>query len=57
MDDQPHAGLLETYEVAIAELEAWDDPRTATLLASLRRLRERVTGQIDSALEPNPLAR
>ena len=35
------AGLLETYETAIAELERWDDPTNAPLLESLRNLRER----------------
>ena len=35
------AGLLETYETAIAELERWDDPANAPLLESLRNLRDR----------------
>ena len=41
------AGLLETYDVAIAELEALDDPAVATLLASLRRHRRRAEGEAD----------
>ena len=46
-DDGRLAGLLETYEVAIAELEEWDDPATAMLLASLRTLRQRALGELD----------
>lgn len=46
-DDAQLAGLLETYDVAIAELEALDDPALATLLASLRRNRERAEGRAD----------
>ncbi len=38
-------GLLETYETAIAELEEWDDAGTATLLASMKRLRDRALGR------------
>ena len=43
------SGLLETYDVAIAELEAMDDPGVACLLASLRRLRKQ-------ALQPRELS-
>lgn len=46
-DDTPLAGLLETYDLAIAELEEWDDPAVATLLASLRALRQRAEAQRD----------
>jgi hypothetical protein len=43
-DDAPLAGLLDTYDVAIAELEELDDPAVGTLLASLRTLRQRASG-------------
>ncbi len=46
-DDAPLAGLLETYDVAIAELESLDDPAVETLLASLRMLRKRAERQAD----------
>ena len=46
-DEAPLAGLLETYDVAIAELEALDDPAVETLLASLRTLRRRAERQLD----------
>ena len=46
-DDAPLAGLVETYDIAIAELEELDDPAVATLLASLRTLRQRAEQQAD----------
>ena len=46
-DEQVFGGLLETYEVAIAELEEWDDPATGMLLASLKALRQRALGDLD----------
>ena len=46
-DDAPLVGLLDTYDVAIAELERWDDPAVDTLLASLRMLRKRAERQVD----------
>jgi hypothetical protein len=46
-DDAHLAGLLETYDVAIAELEELDDPAVETLLASLRMLRQRAERQAD----------
>ena len=46
-EDPPLAGLIETYDSAIAELEALDDPAVAGLLASLRMLRERAERQRD----------
>jgi hypothetical protein len=44
-DRKPREGLVETYKVAIAELESWGGPETATLLAALRALRDRAVGQ------------
>lgn len=46
-DDAPLAGLLATYDVAIAELEDWDDPAVALLLASLKSLRHRAERQLE----------
>jgi hypothetical protein len=46
-EDAPLAGLLDTYDVAIAELEELDDPAVETLLASLRTLRKRAEWQAD----------
>jgi hypothetical protein len=46
-DDAHLAGLLETYDVAIAGLEDLDDPAVETLLASLRMLRQRAERQAD----------
>ncbi|HEV8251146.1 MAG TPA: hypothetical protein VGQ15_14350 [Gaiellaceae bacterium] len=46
-DDAPLAGLLDTYDVAIAELEELDDPAVGTLLASLRTLRQRAERQLE----------
>lgn len=46
-DEAPLVGLLDTYDVAIAELERWDDPAVDTLLASLRMLRKRAERQVD----------
>ena len=40
-------GLIETYDIAIAELENLDDPAVGTLLASLRTLRERAERQAE----------
>ena len=46
-DDAPLTGLIDTYNVAIAELEELDDPAVAPLLASLRRLKQRAEEQLD----------
>jgi hypothetical protein len=46
-EDAPLAGLLGTYDVAIAELAELDDPAVETLLASLRMLRKRAGRQAD----------
>jgi hypothetical protein len=46
-EDAPLVGLLDTYDVAIAELEELDDPAVETLLASLRTLRKRAEWQAD----------
>jgi hypothetical protein len=52
-EDAPLAGLIETYDIAIAELEHLDDPAVDTLLASLRMLRtraERQAGEVSAHL-------
>ena len=56
VDEVPLAGLLGTYDVAIAELEALDDPALATLLASLHRLRQRAERQADDEVSAHLLA-
>jgi hypothetical protein len=45
-------GLLETYDTAIAELEAMDDNGVACLLGSLRVLRDRAAERGRLAEDP-----